>query len=271
MKKENTAKKHAVHGFKQVQLTNYLCNNLSQFNLKPTTKLVLLYLSSCFNPKHADVFPKQKTIADRMGISERSVISAIRELHKEGLIISERKCSNRYTFTSKVLSQVPENNNLTRDEKGVNGGISFNVNKFPLDEKTADTISKSFTSKPENSSSTCIEQTIEQEKEQLDKRLGGNVYTMEEFSVLRDYAKAHNANTVVGYVSFLHYNNSTKSILEKHRKKAFINKRAQQNIIETKQHIEELQGLRDTAVKPFENTAWKELGEKLTQKKVLQL
>lgn len=88
---------------KQVELTNFLLNNLQNFNLKPTTKLVLLYLSSCYNPRNADVFPKQRTIADKMGISEASVIRAIAELHKEGLIISERKYSNRYKFTQKLL------------------------------------------------------------------------------------------------------------------------------------------------------------------------
>jgi DNA-binding Lrp family transcriptional regulator len=100
----NTAKKHAGHALRQIDLVNWLLNNLQQFNLKPTTKLVLLYLAGCYNPKHADVFPKQKTIALKMGISEASVIRAISELHKEGLIISERKYTNRYKFTSRILN-----------------------------------------------------------------------------------------------------------------------------------------------------------------------
>lgn len=248
MGRENTAKAMSLHGFKQVQLTNYLCNNLSQFNLKPTTKLVLLYLSSCFNPKHADVFPKQKTIADRMGISERSVISAIQELHKEGLIISERKYQNRYTFTSRILSQASENENISQAEK------------------VADEKCKSFTPQPENSAPVYIEQTIEQEKEQLDKRLGGNVYSMEEFHILRKYAIDHNARTVVGYIAFLHYNNSAKSVLKKHHQQAFINKRAKTNIAETKQLIAEQQKLSKTAVLPCESEAWNNLRAKFSRK-----
>ncbi len=249
MGRENTAKAMYNHGFKQVQLTNYLCNNLSQFNLKPTTKLVLLYLSSCFNPKHADVFPKQKTIADKMGISERSVISAIQELHKEGLIISERKYSNRYTFTSKILSQVSENEIFTQPEE------------------IAEDKCKNFTSQPENSAPLYKEQTIEQEKEQLDKRLGGNVYSMEEFHVLRKYAIAHNARTIVGYIAFLHYNNSTKSVLKKHREQAFITKRAQANIAETQQLIVQSEQDSKTAESYENNSAWLEFGRKIGKRK----
>ena len=100
----NTAQKHVRKALRQIDIVNYLLNNLSQFNLKPTTKLVLLYLAGCYNPKHADVFPKQKTIALKMGISEASVIRSIAELHKEGLIISERKYTNRYKFTSRILN-----------------------------------------------------------------------------------------------------------------------------------------------------------------------
>lgn len=221
------------HGFKQVQLTNYLCNNLSQFNLKPTTKLVLLYLSSCFNPKHADVFPKQKTIADRMGISERSVISAIQELHREGLIISERKYTNRYTFTSRMLAQIPQN------------------------EKIADDKRKSFTQQTEDFAPAYKEQTIEQVEEQPDKRLGGNVYSTEEYCILKDYAIKHNARNISAYIAKLKANGSDKSILKEYRKQAFISCRAQQNIIETQQYCAEQRKLSTTAVMPFECEAWR--------------
>ena len=102
----NTVKKHAGHAIKQVEILNFLLNNLQQFNLKPTTKLVLLYLAGCYNPKHADVFPKQKTIALQMGISEASVIRAISELHTAGLIISERKYTNRYISTRRIYSYI---------------------------------------------------------------------------------------------------------------------------------------------------------------------
>ena len=102
----NTVKKRVTTQF---DLTNDILNNLSQFNITPTAKLVLLYLTTCYNPKHKEVFPKQKTIAEKLGVSEVSVTRAICELHKEGLVLSERKISNKYVFTSKIVSEQPIN------------------------------------------------------------------------------------------------------------------------------------------------------------------
>ena len=104
-----TLEKHANHGFTQFELSKNVLHNLKHFNLTPTGKLVLLYLSSCYNPNKADMFPKQKTIACKMGISERSVVRAIQELFKAGLIIIECKYTNRYKFTSKIVAECPEN------------------------------------------------------------------------------------------------------------------------------------------------------------------
>ena len=95
-----TAKKHAGHGFSQYELTTEIVKNLSQFDITPTAKLVLLYLTTCYNPKNADVFPKQKTIAAKLGISERSVTRAVQELFKAGLILIECKHTNRYKIVA---------------------------------------------------------------------------------------------------------------------------------------------------------------------------
>ena len=103
---QNVIKSESAKGFTQFELTQKLLQNLNNFKLTPTAKLVLMYLSSCYNPKHGEMFPKQKTIADKIGVSEASVIRAISELHKEGLILSERKYTNRYVFTSKFLSSL---------------------------------------------------------------------------------------------------------------------------------------------------------------------
>lgn len=103
---QKSLKTMSGHGFTQFELTQKLLQNLNNFKLTPTAKLVLMYLSSCYNPKHAEMFPKQRTIADKLGISEASVIRAICELHKEGLVISERKYTNRYKYTSKFLTSL---------------------------------------------------------------------------------------------------------------------------------------------------------------------
>ena len=115
-----TAKKEAAHGFTQFELTTEIITKLNTFKLTPTAKLVLLYLTTCYNPEHAEVFPKQKTIADKLGVSEVSVTRAISELHKEGLILSERKFTNRYKFTSRIVSEQPIemiNNNFQKDRE----------------------------------------------------------------------------------------------------------------------------------------------------------
>ena len=113
---KNTVKKHAQHGFSQFKFTNYLLNNLSQFKLSPSAKLVLLELSTCYNPKNADVFPKQKTLAQKIGISERSVVRAIQELVKEGLILVESKYTNHYIFTAKMGIPKGKNEKIFEDE-----------------------------------------------------------------------------------------------------------------------------------------------------------
>ena len=117
---QNTAKTMSGHGFTQFELTQKLLQNLYKFKLTPTAKMVLMYLSSCYNPKHAEMFPKQRTIADKLGISEASVIRAICELHKEGLIISERKYTNRYKYTPKFLTSLGILNNKMQVENSQN-------------------------------------------------------------------------------------------------------------------------------------------------------
>lgn len=112
--------------FTQFELTKGLINNLQQFSISPVSKLVLLYLSGCYNPKKADVFPKQKTIATKLGISERSVIRAIQELVKEGLILVETKATNRYKFTSKIASEYPDKmlDNVCQKVRSVGDNLS---------------------------------------------------------------------------------------------------------------------------------------------------
>ena len=104
----NTAKKEAAKDFTQFELTTNIITKLNTFKLTPTAKLVLLYLTTCYNPKHKEVFPKQKTISIKLGISERSVTRAIQELFKEGLVLIECKYTNRYKFTSKIVQEQAE-------------------------------------------------------------------------------------------------------------------------------------------------------------------
>ena len=254
----NTAKKHAEHGIKQVQILNFLLNNLSQFNLKPTTKLVLLYLAGCYNPKHADVFPKQKTIALQMGISERSVISAIQELHKEGLVISERKYTNRYRFTSRIL-------NL--------GGM---VEDFSQTEEIAEAKCKDCTLESENFAPPCIEQVTEQvieqtysfstKKEGVNNK-GGNVYLFqsEDDRILEEYARPRAKKSVEAYIKRLKESGSAAKIISDYKKQKKVTQMALCSIRETQELLRQYDGFGRDSAAPSE--AWKNFGEKIGYKR----
>lgn len=230
----NTAKNHAGHGISQIKLTNYLLNNLQQFNLKPTTKLVLLYLSGCYNPKHADVFPKQKTIANQMGISEASVIRAIAELHKEGLIVSERKYSNRYKFTAKILD--------------VEQADKMQVEN--LQNETAETCKMT---------PTCNRTTIEQESN------NGGVDNLDEYKILKSYAVSKNARNVAAYVATLKKNGSAEAIIQQEREKQQIEQYHANKIERTKILIEYYNESKKDVAPPTQS--WLELKTVLEQKR----
>jgi DNA-binding Lrp family transcriptional regulator len=95
----------------QFKLSKITLQSLSKFNISPTAKLVLLYLIDCYNPAKKYMFPKQETIADKLGISLSSVKRAIKELSKANIIIIELKFSNRYNLTQtffELLNMTPD-------------------------------------------------------------------------------------------------------------------------------------------------------------------
>ncbi len=232
----NTATIHAGHGVSQIKLTNYLLNNLQQFRLKPTTKLVLLYLSGCYNPKHTDVFPKQITIANQMGISEASVIRAIAELHQEGLIVSERKYTNRYKFTSKVLSL----GEVSDDKMQVEN----------LQNETEETCKMT---------PACNRTTIEQENN------NGEIDNLDEYKILKNYAVSKNARNVAAYVATLKKNGSAGAIIQQEREKQQIEQYHANKIEKTKILIEYYNDSKKDVAPPTQS--WLELKTVLEQKR----
>lgn len=184
------AETHATHGFSQFKLTDRLLKNLNKYELSPTGKLVLLYLSSCYNPKKADVFPKQKTIANKLGISERSVVRAIQELVKCGLIFVESKCTNHYVFSSKIVQKPSQN------EK----------NFEP--ENLSDDLSQNDTSKRDNLSHHEHEPKKEQEKQPL---------SMEDYKILKQYATKRGAKNIQAYINALIKSGSAESIIKEYK------------------------------------------------------
>lgn len=185
MKNLQKAETHATHGFSQFELSKKVLNNLYKYNLKPVTKLVLLFLCDCYNPKHGEMFPKQSTIAQKLGVSEVSVIRAISELHKEGLIISERKYTNKYSFTSRILSESPINEQ----------------NKMIVQTKQNDS------SKPIKKIAPCIEQKRETKKST----------NIEDYKILKQYATKRGAKNIQAYINALIKSGSAESIIKEYK------------------------------------------------------
>ena len=185
-----SVKKHAGHAFSQFRLTNDLLQNLYKHEITPTAKLVLLYLSSCYNPKKADMFPKQKTIAAKLGVSEASVIRGVSELHKEGLIISERKYTNRYKFTSKIVSEQPQ------DEKN----FASDILQCEISQN--------------ESKETCKMQPAcnNLQKEHIKQPL-----KVEDYKILKEYALKYGAKKVQAYVNKLIRKGSAEGIIKDYK------------------------------------------------------
>ena len=190
MKNLQQAETHATHGFSQFKLTDRLLKNLNKYELSPTGKLVLLYLSSCYNPKKADVFPKQKTIANKLGISERSVVRAIQELVKDGLIFVESKYTNHYVFSSKIVQKPSQNE------------------KFFEPENLSDDLSQNGTSKRDKLSHHEHEPKKEQEKQPL---------SMEDYKILKQYAIKRGAKNIQAYINALIKLGSAESIIKEYK------------------------------------------------------
>lgn len=188
MKKLQQAETHATHGFSQFRFTDRLLKNLNKYKLSPTGKLVLLYLSSCYNPKKADVFPKQKTIANKLGISDRSVVRAIQELVKEGLIFVESKYTNHYVFSSKIVQKPSQNEKIFEPEN------------------LSDDLSQNDTSKRDNLSQH--EPKMEHEKQPL---------SMGDYKILKQYALRRGAKNIQAYINAIIKSGSAESIIKEYK------------------------------------------------------
>lgn len=212
---QKSMEKHATHGFSQFKLTNNLLQNLYKYDISPTGKLVLLYLSSCYNPKKVHMFPKQKTIASKIGVSERSVVRAIQELVKEGLIVIECKYTNYYKFTSQIVSKPSEN---MSDDLG--------QNDIQQDDKLSE-----HDSKPMN------EPINEPAK-------------VDDFKILKQYAETHKAKNVTAYINFLKKNGSAEKIIADFKAKEASDKYYAKQVKETKELIAQSERDGETASAP---------------------
>lgn len=215
---------HDSHGITQFELTKNTLNNLQQFKVSPAAKLVLLYLTGCYNPLKADVFPKQKTIALALGISQRSVIRAVQELVNEGLILVAQSRTNSYKFTSKIVSDT-----------------SQNLKKFTSDNLSR-TECKNVTFKDDNLSSPCINKKQEQIKNNL-------TIDSSDFKLLERYAKSKNAKNPKYYALKLINNGDHENILKEIKT---AEKKAQAFKRETNDFLMQKSKWAQTAENPYE-------------------
>lgn len=223
---QKSMEKHATHGFSQFRLTNNLLQNLYKYEITPIAKLVLLYLSSCYNPKKTHMFPKQKTIASKIGATERSVVRAIQELVKEGLIVIECKYTNYYKFTSQIVSKPSEN---MSDDLG--------QNDIQQDDKLSE-----HDSKPMN------EPINEPAK-------------VDDFKILKQYAQDHKAKNVAAYINFLKKNGKAEKIVADFKAKEASDKFFAKQVKATKEYIKQVKRDAETSAPPTQE--WKELKAQL--------
>ncbi len=234
-------KKHDRQGLTQFELSHKLLNNLSQFSITPTAKLVLMYLAGCFNPQKKDIFPKQKTIAQKIGVSERSVVRAICELVKAGLILIECKYTNRYKFTPYFLSSL---------------GIShFSLHFDEMSDKT----SQNGNCINDKMSAHDIEPIKEHKKEQITS-VNSKSYSFDEFKILKDYAKKQGAKNINAYVKTLINNGASQKIITDFKKQKAIEMYHAMRIKETTLYIKELKN--SVGVAPQSCPAWVEFNQK---------
>ena len=221
MQNAKRAESMSNHAFSQFKLTTNTITKLNTFKLTPTAKLVLLYLTTCYNPKHKEVFPKQKTIADKLGISEVSVTRAISELHKEGLIISERKISNRYVFTSRIVSEQAD---ILIDDKQQ---IDSNKNIKLIDSH--------------------VHEQIKRTKKEPTLCSGENVLTGDDF-ILYEYAKKKAKYNVDALVRKIKENGGDKKIIKEYKAKEYAKKRALRSVKESQSLIKYYEEMRNNCV-----------------------
>lgn len=200
--RENTIKKHARHGFSQFELSKKVLNNLYKYDLKPIAKLVLLFLCDCYNPEHGKMFPKQSTIAKKLGVSEISVTRAIQELHKEGLIISERKYMNSYRLGQKIAWELSENEQNKMIDK------TYQNEKQPI-------------------------KMISHEHEQIKEQ--NKPTNVEDFKILKKYAENKGAKNVTSYIKALKRNGAAEKIIKDFKAKEAANRYYAQQIKETEE------------------------------------
>lgn len=88
------------------------CKIIKNNNLSSTAGMVLIALSTYYNPKTRIMYPSQQTLADVCNLHRRTVSRAVQELRDNNLIISafESGNSSKYSFTDHLYNIIFKNN-----------------------------------------------------------------------------------------------------------------------------------------------------------------
>ena len=86
--------------------------------LSSTARLTLICLASHWNHRTGNAYPTQMTIAEEIGATKMSVVTAIEELRNAKLILTVKyKCRLNYQFTNVLLSYLNELQDSTAEVK----------------------------------------------------------------------------------------------------------------------------------------------------------
>ena len=214
------AKKHEEHGFSQFELTQSILQNLNKLKLTATENIILLELSLFYNPKHADIFPKQKTIALKANCSERSVIRAIQSFIKAGLIFVECKHTNRYKFSSKLL-------NLCGLVKDFKQGDNLSYSGCQNVIKEGDNLSPHEQTIEHKKKTKVV--SINQSKEELTS----------DDEILRMYAEKYAKSNIQGYINALKIKGVAADIIRQYREKEGVSKYWERQAAQTSELVRE--------------------------------
>lgn len=236
MQKVKNMESHGTHAISGFELTKHALNILKHYELTPTAINVLLYLTSCYNPKIGYVFPKQKTIAATFNITERSVVRAIQNLVKAGLIIVECKTVNRYRFTSKILNEEALNKKEMSHE----------------DEKNSQTGDKMSSHDHEQ-----IKEEIKKQKVVVKNSNKKEPESVEDYKILKDYAisKGVTADNIPRYIAGIKRNGGDIKILKDFKEKKSADRFYEKQIIETIENNKKVREGIENAVMPWESEA----------------
>lgn len=96
----NNTERFDITGFELAKVL-YTCGLFGKIELTAGSKLVLWALCSYYNPKKRTVYPAQATLARQLGISEKTVERAVKELKDNDLLLYETRKVNHYAFSAK--------------------------------------------------------------------------------------------------------------------------------------------------------------------------